>query len=405
MRIGKFAEVNELSIDTIRHYMDKGLIIPEKRNGQYCFDKSCQNDLKEILNLKSLGFTLNEAKTVLTYRRFGKLTPYQNEEHYSNIFAAKVSSITNQINELIDIKNNLEKKIQELTRNESKKQCIMGVHIKALDLLKCVRCDGDLMLSEGTIHYNQIINGKLSCICGETYSIEAGILKIGDESENSEMSFRSDFISDYINETDAAYLDNIYKSLEWGIKRLGTNELLNKVLLELGSGSGFFLRSIYNQLPENCLYIAVDHDIERHKFLKTMLQMAQCKRNILFICSDFLKVPIKDQTVDILLDLSGTSNYSFDHENFLLGLINKPIKEDALLLGSYILFKNFDVNTLIKEKYRKNFQIENIKRNIQSLQYKWMDEFTSDYINRGGKYEDYFIKGEEVYSYMFYGKR
>lgn len=31
MKIGKFGEVNNLSIDTIRHYMDLSLIIPEKR--------------------------------------------------------------------------------------------------------------------------------------------------------------------------------------------------------------------------------------------------------------------------------------------------------------------------------------------------------------------------------------
>ncbi len=31
MKIGKFGEVNNLSIDTIRHYMDLSLIIPEKK--------------------------------------------------------------------------------------------------------------------------------------------------------------------------------------------------------------------------------------------------------------------------------------------------------------------------------------------------------------------------------------
>ena len=34
MKIGKFGEVNNLSIDTIRHYMDLSLIIPEK-GGHY----------------------------------------------------------------------------------------------------------------------------------------------------------------------------------------------------------------------------------------------------------------------------------------------------------------------------------------------------------------------------------
>ena len=33
MKIGKFGEVNNISIDTIRHYMDLSLIIPEKKEG------------------------------------------------------------------------------------------------------------------------------------------------------------------------------------------------------------------------------------------------------------------------------------------------------------------------------------------------------------------------------------
>lgn len=33
MKIGKFGELNNISIDTIRHYMDLGLIIPEKGEG------------------------------------------------------------------------------------------------------------------------------------------------------------------------------------------------------------------------------------------------------------------------------------------------------------------------------------------------------------------------------------
>ncbi len=31
MKIGKFGEKNNLSIDAIRHYMDLGLIIPKRR--------------------------------------------------------------------------------------------------------------------------------------------------------------------------------------------------------------------------------------------------------------------------------------------------------------------------------------------------------------------------------------
>ena len=61
MKIGKFGEVNNISIDTIRHYMDLSLIIPEKREATI-FDEYCQTDLELIIHYKDLGFSLNEIK-------------------------------------------------------------------------------------------------------------------------------------------------------------------------------------------------------------------------------------------------------------------------------------------------------------------------------------------------------
>jgi DNA-binding transcriptional MerR regulator/SAM-dependent methyltransferase len=405
MRIGKFAEENGISIDTARHYMEFGLIIPEKRGGQYYFDEGCKSDLKEILSLKGLGFSLNEIKTIFMFRRLGKLSPYQEDEYYRDIFISKDRFVGEQIQKLTEVKKRLEEKIKELSQRKSERKFLLGVDIKTLDLLRCVKCGGALTLSKGSIVSNQIIDGELTCSCGETYRIEEGILIVGAQQKISAVNVIHNYLSEYINETDPDYLNNVYRGMEWGVKRLCSSDLEDKTLMELGSGSGFFLRNAYSHLPESCLYIAVDHDIERHRFLKNMLKGADHKRNVLFICSDFSKIPLKDKSVDALINASGTSNYSFEHDKFLLELIDKHIKEDAVLVGSYILFNNFGANTLIAERYRKNFIIEHIKKNIGSLRYKLLEDVTSDYVEKGGKYEDYFIKGEKVYSYMYYGKR
>ena len=89
MKIGKFAQVNNLSIDTIRHYMDLGLILPEKQGGQYCFDSRCQKALEQILNLKGLGFNLSEIKIIFFYESFGRLTDYEGDINYLLISTGK----------------------------------------------------------------------------------------------------------------------------------------------------------------------------------------------------------------------------------------------------------------------------------------------------------------------------
>ena len=407
MRIGKFAEINELSIDTIRHYMDLGLIVPEKQGGQYYFDEKCQKALNELIDLKSMGFSLNEIKTIFLFRSLGKLTPYQEDEYYRSFFSNKHKNVEEEICKLNEIKFKLEQKIEELSKEVSKNKYKIGININTLDIFRCLKCKGQLMLSDGNIINNEIIDGKLSCNCGEEYFIKSGILMV--ENPQMEEQFKGDYnydyIREYINVTDTEFLSNIYRGLQWIESKVDFTSFSNKTLLELGSGTGIFLRYVYDNLPEDILYIAVDHDISRHNLVKSMLEMADCKRNIIFICSDFLKVPIKEKSIDVLIDYSGTTNYSFQYSNFLLELVDCYVKDEATLLGTYILFKNFSVNSLIEEKYRKNFILKNIKEGISKLKYSCIDDRTSDYIDKGGKYEDFFIKGEKIFTYMVNAKR
>lgn len=67
MQIGQVAERTELSIKTIRHYDDVGLVTPSARStgGFRLYTESDISRLLVIRRMKPLGFTLEEMKRLL----------------------------------------------------------------------------------------------------------------------------------------------------------------------------------------------------------------------------------------------------------------------------------------------------------------------------------------------------
>ncbi|MGH4137819.1 methyltransferase domain-containing protein [Clostridium sp.] len=408
MKIGKFTMQNNITIDAVRYYIELGLIIPEKSGGQYDFDERCKSDLEKTIKLKGQGFTLNEIKAIFVLKRIGKLTTYQENEYYRDIYCNKKIELSSKIKELESFRDKLEETIEDLSKIKCTDNFKIGIDIEALKLFSCLKCGKELMLSDGIITNNQVMEGNLKCTCGEEYKIEDGILLVGSVQSETNLSVQSEAnldIIDYVNSTDSDYLDNVYSGLEYMNKKIQFEELNNKIILEIGSGVGFFLRSIYTDLPDDSLYIAVDHDLNRQKFLKSMLQKSEYNKRVIFLCCDFLKMPLKDNLVDVLIDFTGTSNYSFEHEEFLLNLIDKYLKRKLIMISAYITFNNFSIDSSIIEKVRKNFILKSIKNNILNLQYNIIDEKISKSISKGGKYEDYFKCNERISTYIVYAKR
>ncbi len=50
---------------------------------------------------------------------------------------------------------------------------------------------------------------------------------------------------DYVKSTDQDFLDELYKSMDWIKKKVTNRENVGSNLLELGVGSGMFLRHFY----------------------------------------------------------------------------------------------------------------------------------------------------------------
>lgn len=412
MKIGAFAKANQTSIDTIRHYMDLNLIVPEKVGGQYDFDAICQTDYEEICKLKGIGFTLSEIQTLLLFRRIGKLTGYHRRMTYQAYFDQKRAKIADEIFRLEQMASALQDEIGRMAQEAKvlpEKVTITGVPLECLELLACRRCSGAYQLSDAKVHNHHIVDGELSCHCGHVLSIQNGILigegahlKVG-EVENT--NYEESFVDDYILTTSPDYLKKLYQGLEWTKRRVDFQTFENAVCMELGTGHGFFMRHFIDDFPASSVYIAVDYDLQSLKWLKSIFDRNPPKCKILYLCVDFIMLPLKSHSIDAVFDISGSSNYAFDHPVFLLDDMEAFIKKDATLHGYYILFKNFSKHSKVAMQHRPLFTWETVKGMIHKLGYKEIDHLLTEAVDQGGPLENYFVAGEKVYTAIFHGKK
>ena len=402
MKIGAFAKKNQVSIDTLRHYMSLGLLLPSKAKSQYAFDSRCQEAFNEVTHLKSLGFSLQEIKDIFVVNQLGKITSIQKEACYKDVFKIKRDSVRAEIGKLEQKVALLEEELQRLDALKDTKKFSLGLELQWLGHLCCHHCGGPLILKEALIDDNRVISGRLKCSCGTGYRVVDGI--VCQEELNTE-GYPPIDVQSYIKHTDEDYLLKVYKTLEWFFRNIPFEGLSKKLILELGSGSGFFLRRIYDSLPEDALYIAVDSNYEKLKALKETMEKADSKKALIFICTDFLCIPLKAASVDVVCDFTGTSNYSFDNKGFLLSLIQRYYKKDAELYGAYIVFKNFSHESQIPPDFRPNFRKDCLEERIEQLGFVKHVEYLSNTVSKGGIYESYFKDDEKVAAYCFIGKR
>lgn len=408
MKIGAFAKHNQTSIDTIRHYMSLELLIPEKVGAQYLFDATCQSDFDEICQLKAIGFTLAEVQSLMLFRRIGKLTGYDKRVTYKSYFENKLHSVEDELQRLNHVKRELEKTLvsSEVVEDESVRT--LGVPMDCIKYAYCTKCGTQLQLLDGKIENGDLMTGTLTCNCGYNLIIKEGIL-FGEGIDKAFVDIESEseqYIDQYIKTTDSEYLKKIYKELEWSKRHASCTGVENSVILELGTGHGFFMRHFIGEFHGSNLYIAVDYDAHVLLWLKKVIERSQPKCKVLFLCADFEKLPLKPASVDLLLDISGSSNYAFDHsDKFLLEKVDHLTKPETILHAYFILFEKFSKHTKIDDVSKKWFKLDTIKETLNRLKYMKNDDYISDSVEKGGPLEDYFVSGESVFTYLYYGQK
>ena len=260
MKIGEFAEIHGVSVDTVRFYIENELLLPERIHNQYSFDEKCSLDLREVLELKSMKFTLSEIKKIFSFRKLENLLDNRDIIFYKNLYGEKHAELLGERESIDDALALIEKKLESIDEKNSETGRL-GVPFGFLKNLACPDCMKELSMDRVAVQDNMIYEASLSCTCGYAASIEDGVLITPSANYNvNETVENGGAVEQFVNDYGSTYVNFLSKPVEWIRKRLLEEKLENGTLLELGTGKAFFLSRVLADLGEGITYIATDID-------------------------------------------------------------------------------------------------------------------------------------------------
>ena len=405
MRIGAFSKHNNVSIETIRYYMELSLIVPIKKGGQYEFNTLCQRDFDRIIVFKNMGFTLNEIKRIFHFSALSRMHDNEERVYFKTFFENNLEKITKEIERLKLAEELIHKTLSDLDMSDKAIKSIIGIPLRILHLLACPSCNGDLMLKQGQVQDNKIIDGVLACSCGETYEIVNGILCVDASHMDLHYDLGKNIRVEYYDSTSPEYIEKIFEASRWMESVIDLNLPQEGIIfLEPGIGTGYALSQCMNTIPKNSVYFGVDHNLNRLENTRDYLQMSEMSFDLVLIGSDFMRIPLKDKVVDVVMDMSGSSNRAFDSSEFLMNDIDRFLKPRVEYYGMHIISDSFKPETLPLDQ-QELFCIENIRKHIESLAISILYEFETGKVFDGGPHEDFMEMVNGTWTYCCYGKR
>ena len=336
MKIGEFAKKFDTSVSTVRHYINLGLLVPEKDGFQYCFEDDDCREMEIITTMKNAGFKLSELNKYLSIFRFYNRDDYLLYEKLLEYLRSKKSDLyaeRHQINTYIRLIN---KKIKEIenssvyatgksANSDSKSTCsqLPGFPLSAVDLLRCPHCQSRLHLSGIDITGDSITKGKLTCSCGYQAVLRNGIIftDILKDLDNDDKFLYSYFGEENVSinedglllmamdEHSNEYMTNLHRSSLWIHKELESIDLNSKVILFPEMSMQYLYNHCHDNLAYNSIFIVTSPSERTIQTMRQHIANAAPDLKIAYIINQDGKLPLRTGCIDAVIDYMGSWDF------------------------------------------------------------------------------------------------
>lgn len=406
MKIGEFAKKYGVTKNTVRYYIEHGLLVPES-GLQYQFGKQEEEDMELILKMKTQFFSLKEISAMLSIRHTSNMIePYTIQECIS-ILEKKRIEIEQEISSRKSAVEQISEDIRELSKGAGGSGSSIGVPLAAMEYLVCPRCGAPMRLSEAVLDAQFIFEGNLSCSCGYTCKIRNGIVQTGNLYTGGHDW--PDLTRGLYRDGGDAFVVQMKKLQDFLLKELSSMDLHGKVLMETHINGYFFIYNHLDAIPEDCLYIVTDKFPEMLEMYKKLIEMLPIRRKILFIADADIELPIRRSCVDVLVSCMSHTEHSFYSKLPYIQVMSLYLKYNTVICGGMFGYQGRNRSQkLLAEKYPEGAEIpcsiDSFLGEYKDAGYRMKKQLigTTSYPKKNDKYcYSCHVPGETLYLYTY----
>lgn len=423
MKIGEIAKHFGISTSAIRFYVDNNLVTPLTRNNQYVFTEKNIDELKTILKLKDISFSIKEIQDFLRVAQLYNLDDMKKNEHILKMLRGKKAYLESEKTSIDEMLVSINKEIDTLTSHTNSIDVADGFSTLFLNYLHCPKCESRLDMKNLEIRNGNVVGGEFFCSCGYFAYIENGIICVPYESvmdryyksfgeSDEEFIFIDDFTYFHniteISEETSSMLTKAYNWLDnWLLSKATPSELI----FAPGLSSHFLYKHInrpYFQNSHIVISFALKNQIEA---IKEHIGFSNSTVSILYFCGSPYSLPLKKGSIDLWIDAVESYNHSFFSDMTLPELIDPYLHKGSEIIGltKYLAPNAKESFKLISELYpfahEDNSKKESFIRLFDKLGWTLNEWYELGAVSDPGKYYNYIHDNDEHYFACYSAKK
>lgn len=397
MKIGGFAKQFNVTVDTVRYYIELGLLIPDKENTQYRMTQSCLEDMVMINMLKDFRFSLKEIHAILSLRRLTNSPHSDDSSYFTKSLIQKKEELAMEKKKIQAVIRSIESKI-ESAATISQMDLRTGVPLFFVPLFNCPHCQQQLNLNGAAMQGNYIYEGTLQCSCGYEARIADGIV-ITDQLRSSPSKYSIYNID--VTKWNPEFISLLEKGKLWMLKELRRHDLENKVLLETNIEVSMFLPKYLATLSPTSHYIFTGHSMEDMRIFKQKIESLDLGINVLYMVNSDLCLPLAYGSIDLFIDSQSFTQYSLLYSEPPVTILQPYLKRAGRIIGSFLYYELSmkslrNIHAVYSQPNPDAFKASYLEQNIKESGMNFLDKEEIGYTDNPGSYFVYHDPKEKL---------